>query len=337
MTMTMTKVLQNISKINTLPENSVLRLDTLAQPCTDPSKSFKNTLKTYEKRARSKYLSNGLVLALTKLDSPLKQSYWNTWHCSKVILQDGKKLTTTYCNNRWCIQCNRIRTAKLIKAYLPELKKMVDPQFVTLTIPNVPDNELKSTIDGMIQEFIRIKDLFTHRRDFRINGVRKLECTHNKEKNDFHPHFHIVLDGKQVGEALIQEWLSRYPGATRSAQDIRPANLNSMIELFKYATKLTTKSLITKENDKTVIEVNAKALDTIFQAMYKKRIFQSMGWVKQVSEDIDEVDSQIIEDVEENIEVWTWEQEYSDWVSSSGELLTGCDAYQKYELRFQSG
>lgn len=333
----MTNLVQNIPKINISPENFPLALDKLAQPCTDSFKSEKNTLKTYEKRARSKYVTNGLVLALTKLDSPLNKSYWNTWHCSKVILQDGKKLTTTYCNNRWCVQCNRIRTAKLIKAYLPELEKMKDPQFVTLTIPNVSGDKLKSTLNGMIRDFIRIKDLFTHRRDFRINGVRKLECTHNSSNNTFHPHFHIVLDGKQSGEELIKEWLSRYPGATRSAQDIRPANLNSMKELFKYATKLTTKDLITKENDKTIIEVNPQALDTIFQAMYKKRIFQSMGWVKQVSEDIDEVDSQIIEDVKEDIEVWTWDQEYSNWVSSSGELLTGCDAYQKYELRFQSG
>jgi len=333
----MTKVSQNTIQINILPENFPLALDKLAQPCTDSFKSEKNTLKTYEKRAKSKYLSNGLVLALTKLDSPLKKSYWNTWHCSKVILQDGKKLTTTYCNNRWCVQCNRIRTAKLIKAYLPELEKMEDPQFVTLTIPNVPGPELKSTIAGMILEFIRIKDLFIHRRDFRINGVRKLECTHNKITNEFHPHFHIVLDGKLSGEELINEWLRRYPGATRSAQDIRPADVNSMKELFKYATKLTTKNLITKENEKTVIEVNPQALDTIFQAMYKKRIFQSMGWIKQVSEDIDEVDSQIIEDVKEDIEVWTWEQDVSDWVNSSGELLTGCEAYQKYELRFSSG
>ena len=62
-----------------------------------------------------------------------------------------------------------------------------------------------------------------------------------------------------------------------------------------------------------------------------------MGWIKQVSEDIEDIDSQIIEDVKEDTEVWTWEQEYSNWVSSSGELLTGCDAYQKYELRFQGG
>ena len=241
----MTNLVQNKTKINIRPENFPVALDKLAQPCTDSFQSEKNTLKTYEKRARSKYLSNGLVLALTKLDSPLNKSYWNTWHCSKVILQDGKKLTTTYCNNRWCVQCNRIRTAKLIKAYLPELEKMEDPQFVTLTIPNIPGEKLKTAMDAMVRDFIRIKNLFTHRRSFRINGVRKLECTHNKATNEFHPHFHIVLDGEQTGEELINEWLRRYPGATREAQDIRPADLNSMKELFKYATKLTTKNLIT--------------------------------------------------------------------------------------------
>jgi len=210
---------------------------------------------------------------------------------------------------------------------------MVKPQFVTLTIPNVSGEDLKSTIEGMIKEFIRIKDLFIHRRKFRINGIRKIEVTQNPITGLYHPHFHIVLDGKEVGEELIEEWLKRYPEANRGAQDIRPADENSMLELFKYTTKLTTKNQVTKEGDKTIIEVNPVALDTIFQALYKRRTFQAMGWVKQVSEDIDEVDAQIVEDIEDGVDVWKWEQEASDWVNSYGELLTGCDACERYELK----
>jgi len=333
----MTKLLQNIT-ISYIPDGkSSPLLDTLAQPHTRLGQKHTNTLETYKKRARAKYLGNALVLELVKIDSPLTKSYWNTWHCSIVILQDGKKLTSTYCNNRWCPICNRIRTAKLIKSYLPELNKMKEPQFVTLTIPNVSGKVLKSTIEGMTKEFIKIKNLFYGRRSFRINGIRKTEVTYNPEANEYHPHFHVILDGRNVGEELINEWLSRYPDANRGAQDIRDADENSMLELFKYATKLTTKNRITKEEDKTVIEVNPKALDTIYQALYKKRTFQSMGWVKQVSEDIDEVDAQIVEDVDEDVEVWKWEQEASDWVSGAGELLTGCDACERYELRVDTG
>jgi hypothetical protein len=345
----MPKVLENITQINNSYEKYALNahccqdqnthsvrtfpllLDKLAQPPTDPRKTF-------EKRARSKYLSRALVLELTKLDSPLKKSYWNTWHCTNVLHQEGKKITAKYCNNRWCLVCNRIRTAKLIKGYLPEIKKMSDPQFVTLTIPNMPASELKDAIDGMIREFILIKNVFVRRRGLKIVGIRKLECTFNNKAGEYHPHIHLIVDGIEIGKALIEEWLHRYPDADKRGQNIRPADENSMIELFKYSTKLTTKSLITKENGKTIIQVNAIALDVIFQAMYNRRIFQSMGLVKQVSEDIEEIDAQIFEDLKEVKEdFWRWEQEVSDWINSDGEMLTGCEAYKKYEVRFDTG
>jgi len=210
---------------------------------------------------------------------------------------------------------------------------MVDPQFVTLSIPTMPAEDLKSSIEAMTNTFIQIKNLFYGRKGFKINGIRKIECTHNKETDLYHPHFHIVLDGKEVGEALIVEWLKRCPEARRSAQDIRPADANSMKELFKYTTKLTTKNKVTREDDKVVMQINPEALDVIFRALYRKRTFQSMGWVKMVSEDVDDVDAQIVEDIEEATDVWKWEQEASDWVNSTGELLTGCNACEIYSLK----
>jgi len=332
----MTNLVQNITQINIQDDKISPLLDTLAQPHTKSESKHTNSLETFKKRARSKYLSRALVLELVKLDSPLKKSYWNTWHCSNTILQDGQKLTTTYCNNRWCIVCNRIRTAKLIKGYLPEFEKMQDPQFVTLSPVSMSCEDLESSIDKMTKEFIKIKNLFYGRRTFQINGVRKIEATYNARTDEYHPHFHIILDGKEVAEALIQEWLKRYPTSNRAANKAFPADKGSILELFKYTTKLTTKNKVTRDEDKTTIEVNPVALDVIFQALRKKRTFQSMGCVKMVSEDIDEVDAQIVEDVEDAIDVWTWEQEASDWVNSYGELLTGCDACERYVLKVNS-
>jgi plasmid rolling circle replication initiator protein Rep len=330
----MTKVQENIIQLNTPVGNSPLLLDKLAQPHTDGPKKYKRNIDSLKKRARAKYISRALVMELTKLDSPLKKSYWNTWHCSNILYQEGKKITTKYCNNRWCLVCNRIRTGKLIAGYLPGMKAMKQPYFVTLTIPNVPASELKKTIDGMITMVILIKNLFYSRRGFKLTGIRKLECTYNDLLDNYHPHFHFVIDGKLEAEALVEEWLRRYSEADRRGQDIRPADENSMKELFKYSTKLTTKSKITKQNGKTVIQVNAVALDVIFQAMYKRRIFQAMGFIKQVSEDVEDIDSQVIEDLKEGTDFWRWEQDVSDWINNEGEMLTGCEAYKDYELRF---
>lgn len=37
----------------------------------------------------------------------------------------------------------------------------------------------------------------------------------------------------------------------------------------------------------------------------------------------------------DEINVWSWEQGISDWVTSEGELLTGCNASRKYEVRIE--
>jgi len=65
--------------------------------------------------------------------------------------------------------------------------------------------------------------------------------------------------------------LDNYPDADRSAQDIRPSDDNSMIELFKYTTKIITGKDITRKGNAVELNVNPEALDVIFRAMYKRR------------------------------------------------------------------
>ena len=121
----MTNLVQNIAQIKSPEANHRVPLDKLAQPHTKiPESGEKTTLETYKRRAVAKFNTNALVFEMVKLDSPLTKSYWNSFHCSNIILQDGKTLTAKYCNNRWCTVCNRIRTGKLIKGYLPEFEKM---------------------------------------------------------------------------------------------------------------------------------------------------------------------------------------------------------------------
>jgi len=170
-------------------------------------------------------------------------------------------------------------------------------------------------------------------RNFRLTGIRKLECTYNVIVLNYHPHFHFVIDTRRAGLALISEWLNRYPDAVMEAQDIQKADEGTLMELFKYSTKIITKNELTRIDGKAIIKIHAKALDTIFQAMRNRRVFQPMGILKQpVSEDIEEIESQVLEQLKDEINVWKWEQEISDWVTEDGELLTGCNAYEKYKV-----
>jgi len=63
-------------------------------------------------RARSKYFTRGLMFGMIDLkDSPLIKQYWNTYYCASTLFQESGKITSRYCSNRFCIVCNRIRTA----------------------------------------------------------------------------------------------------------------------------------------------------------------------------------------------------------------------------------
>jgi len=349
------------SSQDSTPKNTPPLLDTLAQLATAPpaAASRGGKISVLKRRAVAKYITNELIFPLIDLhvpktlfkewkylgidrhslgadtNSPLWNSYWNTYRCVERLIQKGTEITAEYyCNNRWCIVCNRIRTARMINDYLPVIRKEVeDPYFVTLTIPNVCAKELRPTINEMLRTASKINHKFKERRDYRVKGIRKLECTYNSDTKEYHPHLHYLLSGVVPGQELINNWLVCHPMADRAAQDIRPADDNSLVELFKYTTKIITSKNITRVDGKVVMNAHINALDTIFRAMYRRRVFQPIGIKKiALSEDIGEIQAQDIEDIKSAVDEWDWKQESSDWVNSKGELLTGCKAHEVYTV-----
>jgi plasmid rolling circle replication initiator protein Rep len=174
------------------------------------------------KRARAKYFSYALAKELALCDSPLQASYYRTLACcSEMILQDGK-LTSKYCGNRWCLVCSRIRTAKMLTKYEKHLQQMIDPHFVTLTIPNVSSandhRDLKYTVTKL-QQFCR--RCFDRLRKYGIKykGFRKIEISFNSDQNNYHPHLHFVIDCDIPGrddqekfKVIFDIWkVSKYP------------------------------------------------------------------------------------------------------------------------------
>ncbi len=316
-----TNQLQNFifhSKFNATPQEAPNQapylFNTLAQlatPCE--SDELQKTKEQLKKRARTKYVTGALIHELTKLDTPLIKSYRNSYYCASVIEQHGQTLTSTYCNNRWCLTCNRIRTAKLINGYMPSLKAMHRPVFLTLTIPNVKADELRQAIETMSATFRTIVHRFVSRSKTKIDGVRKTECTYNPVTDTYHPHFHCIIDGWIYANIIREEWLKAYPQATKVAQDIRPCKDDkSLLELFKYFTKLMT-------NKDEFYPAN---MDMIFQAMRGKRVYQPFGNIHPVKEDIDEVQAEEYKDIANDDKIWQWFE--NDWIDKeTGECLSG--------------
>jgi len=299
-------------------------LDTLAQlPTNTISNDTINTRQTLARRAKAKYFTQAYTKQLAMLNSPLKKSYNNTYFgCANILFQEGKKVTSRYCNNRWCIVCNRIRTAKLIISYKDVLANLDDLQFVTLTIRNVKAELLHVTIAKMLKTFSMIIETLNTRKKRagekeRLRGLRKIECTFNNTELTFHPHLHVLVSGYKNAIDIKTEWLKHYKDeAFDYLQNIKKADEKSLLELFKYYTKIA-------KNKSIYIE----ALDVIFRSMRNKRVYQAFGIKKCVNEDVDAIQSQIIHDLEEAEKTWEWVE--SDWVDKSGELLTNYKPSEK--------
>lgn len=219
--------------------------------------------------------------------SPTEKAYRRAMTCSHSLMQDAVSETeravtvrfvTQSCEQRTCINCLRRRAAKLWQQYAEPLREFKSPQLVTLTIPNAPETDLIGAIDGMQKTFNQIRNKINQDRsrgqsELKASGVRKLEITYNSERNDYHPHFHLVINSAEAGDQLISEWLKRYPAANHAAQDMRPVkDQGSLSELFKYFTKIHTKT----GNE----GYNIKAIHVMFQAIQKKRVVQPFGDVK---------------------------------------------------------
>jgi hypothetical protein len=275
---------------------------------------------TLQKKQWSKYVSKGIALSLMHYNpkSELFKSYRNSTFCNEILeTNEVGKITTSYCKNRWCGICNRIKTARLINEYLPQLEELFQPVFVTVTLPTCIGEELPNRIREMEKNWRAIYHKTAQVKYRKTNnifkGIRKAECT-IRPNGLYHYHFHFILNDWAQGEWLVAQWLQHFPQADRKAQDIRFANEFAFRELFKYAFKAEVKT-----SNKT----NAKRYDLVFNALRNKRTYQAFGGIKAVKEDFDEDDLTngiVLEGMYNSIFKWCMD----DWYEkSTGLALVG--------------
>lgn len=238
------------------------------------------------------YLSS--ILYYTNRDSILSKGYQNSIYCQSFFYVSEEGLKSEYCKNRWCPLCNRIRTAELINKYAPILSKEKHLYFVTLTRPNVVADKLNDEIK-CLKKILR--DIFqgkVMRRYIKsgLIGIRKMECTYNRFRDDFHPHFHLIVNSKEAGEYIISQWLKRNPTAKKEAQDIKECDKSegTFLEIFKYFTKLIAKDSKTKK-----FYFDPVHMDVIFTAMKGSRVFGKIGNIN-VSDDTDDSFNKVSEE-----------------------------------------
>lgn len=109
------------------------------------------------------------------------------------------KLSDAYfCHCRHCTTCDGRRSLvrmKRFKDYLPTIEAE-NPKarwvFLTLTVPNCPVSELRTTLGEMNEAWRRLRA----RKEFKpvLGWIRATEVTQEKKRTEYaHPHFHCLL------------------------------------------------------------------------------------------------------------------------------------------------
>lgn len=166
-----------------------------------------------------------------------------------------------FCRDRMCPSCQKRRSMAIfhqVKAVCQSVQK-VHPTMryllLTLTVPNVDADSLTDEIKHMTKSFDRLMKRAEVKRS--VKGFfRALEVTYNGDRDDYHPHFHVLLavPAGYFKKNYIKQsrWLELWQESTRYPQitqvDIRPIKPNpkregstdiesAAAEVGKYATK----------------------------------------------------------------------------------------------------
>ena len=111
---------------------------------------------------------------------------------------EKKLIRANFCKARLCPMCQRRRSLIMFHQVL-ELThehhrhyRSDIPIIVTLTVPNVQADMLRLRIDSMYNGWHKLMMRTPVKRIAR-SWFRSLEVTYNEERDDYHPHFHVLI------------------------------------------------------------------------------------------------------------------------------------------------
>jgi Replication protein len=274
-----------------------------------------NAETTLQLRRNSKAISSSINGKLCYIDSEIHKDYQAAYFCNEYIFQDGNKITAKYCKKRSCLVCSRIMAARLFKAYSIPLLELQDLHMVTLTAPTVQAKDLKKEIAKRYKVITKIRDNFRKTYGIKLKGFRKLEITYNFRSNEYHPHYHILVEGKETAEMIKDYWLKLIPEAGAKGQKVtKVKDSGALFEVFKYVTKAIVKDTF-----------DTKALDTMYTSLKGVRTYQSFGIKKTQEVKIESYESLTISHKTERIDVWKWCKDKNDWYTAEGEQMNSGD------------
>jgi len=178
------------------------------------------------------------ALNLAETPAGRQQAFRSCGHRAYVLqsLTDPErfKLTSSKCKDRFCKPCARERAGGVARTLLEHVDGR-ELRFCTLTLATrTPD--LKAELDRLYKAFQQLRRRKFWKRHV-IGGAAMLEVKWNEKSSRWHPHLHILMEGRYTPHAqLVKEW--RHVTGDSFIVDIRAVRDNEKVTRYitKYAT-----------------------------------------------------------------------------------------------------
>ncbi len=190
---------------------------------------------------------NRVALALQDSDAPASRvmafdECGSRAYVLESLTQPGHyRIVSSKCKDRFCKPCARERAGRVARSLLDHVEHK-ELRFITLTLKTQTPN-LRFELDRLYKAFQALR----RRKFWRAHvagGAALLEVKHNADKDRWHPHLHILVEGRYVPHTkLADEW--RHATGDSFVVDIRAVKDNARVTHYicKYATDPIDRSI----------------------------------------------------------------------------------------------
>lgn len=158
--------------------------------------------------------------------------------CPILFATDNGDVRTgsRYCRDRLCPLCNARRADEITRKITAMVQSAPTCRFLTLTLKS-SDRPLAEQLDELVASWRRLRQRRSWREHVR-SAVGTIEVTWSEERKQWHPHLHILFDGRYWEQRSISEEWCEASGGSRVV-DVRavPDRQRSVRYIAKYAAK----------------------------------------------------------------------------------------------------
>ena len=130
-------------------------------------------------------------------------------NCRKFAIFAREKITgeikvmSSACNDRWCPMCAAAKASYAKESTEEYIKSMSEPRFLTLTLRHNVES-LSSQLEFLTDSFKRIRQRAYWKRNV-TGGIWFLQIKRGSGDGCWHPHLHILIDGKYMEQHRLSE------------------------------------------------------------------------------------------------------------------------------------